>query len=123
MSDIKISKGATGWVLTSGQIKVHCVNWGRGKKVMLDIPYDELSYSQVHEIIEMLWRARAWMQREQNYGTEPPLMIEPPSMIGYRKARQLYQFHGPQRFMEALDDVMRNVVQRSRIRPEFGSEE
>lgn len=112
-------KTERGWALSSGHIKVHCIQKDDGTKVVsLEVPFDELRYQDLQSLIGLLWRARAWMGAKTSTTlSNPPLVVEPPDIAGYVRARHLYEFHGPQRFLEALKDVIRDTISQTKIKP------
>lgn len=106
-----------GWSLSSGPLKVHCIVAPDGTKtVSIENPYEELRYQDLQSLIGLLWRARAWMGAKTSTSlSNPPLVVEPPDITGYVRARHLYEFHGPQRFLEALKDVIRDAISQTKV--------
>jgi len=116
MSDVRIFSTPTGWAIVKDEISVICSGGEYVRVVKLEIPFDELDYEQVSDLIEMLWRARAWIRfaRGVTNKARPPLSVEPPSTVGYARALKLFKEHGAENFEKKVLEVIQKSVTDSR---------
>lgn len=115
---LKLVSHSGGWSISKGEIKAHCHHDDIGNKCLnLEVPFEELRYEDVSNLIEVVWRARAWMgdARKSLTGmTAAPNIIEPPSVIGLVRARRILEGGGG---LQGLEDEIKRVVRSTKLLP------
>lgn len=114
---VRVLSTPNGWAIEKNEMYVVCIGGEHVREVHLDIPFETLDYDQVSDLIEMLWRARAWLRftRGVTNKMRPPLSVEPPSTVGYARALKLFREHGPEKFEEkVIAAIERSLAESSR---------
>lgn len=113
-----LSSNPNGWVIQKGEIKAHCHHDEIGNKcVGLEIPFEELRYDDLSDLVEVVWRARAWLGDARKSLTKfavAPNIIEPPSVIGLVRAKRILENGGR---LQDLEDEIKRVVRSTKILP------